>query len=323
MISIFRWILGYVRFSFNGGFPEDFLTDCFSQDLKIRDVTLSDDGFVAYCDIKTYTQLHKYAFKHGGRVRVLKKYGLPFITFPLKNRWGFFAGAFAFAVLLSLLSSFVWNIEIVGNNRISDTTLYTYLEKHNLKRAVMWSSVDRQKICWDMMSDFDDISWAHINKNGTTARLEINETRLADKDGDQEKLQGINVFRRELVAVVSREQKDITIKDIREYKRLNFFWLNIPLYANRKKGDMTKENTQFVEIKGVTLPVSVEHYQEYFLNSKAKTLNDSELLSIAKRKLAAQQERELDGFEIINKTESYTIDDDKCVLSCWYIIRRK
>lgn len=323
MIRLFRWILGYVKFTFSSGFAEDFLTQCFADGIEIRDVSLCENGFIAYCNLKTYKRLHRYALRHGGKVRIIKKYGLPFILLPLKNRMGFFTGMLVFAVLISFFSSFIWNVEIVGNNRVSDTALYTYLENHNLKKAVMWSSVDRDKICWDMMSEFEDISWVHINKIGTTARVEINETKLADKDGDKNKLQGINVFRREIEVVAYREQKDITVKERKKYKRIRFFWADIPLYFDRKKGDITQESEKNLVIKDVTLPIGITEYEECFLSSKSKMLTDEELLELAKRKLIYQQEKEFDGFEIINQTENHVIDADKCVMTSSYIIKRK
>ncbi len=40
-----------------------------------------------------------------------------------------------------------------------------------------------------MMSDFDDIAWAHINKKGTTAIVEINETTQKPEEIDKFKTQ--------------------------------------------------------------------------------------------------------------------------------------
>ncbi len=323
MIWFFRWMFGYVLFFFKGGFAEDFLTDCFSDGIEIRDVALNDDGFTAACNIKTYRKLHRYALRHGGRVKIIKKKGLPFILLPLKNRFGFFVGMLVFVVIISFLSSFIWNVEIVGNSRLSDTAISAYLDNHNLKTGTMWSSIDRDSFCWDMMSDFDDISWVHINKIGTTARVEINETKLADKDGDKEKLQGINVFRKELQVVAYREQKDITVKNRKKYICLHFFTADIPLYIKKEKGDISNQRESFLTIRDTKIPIGITEYEECFLLSSSKTLNDDVLLELARKKMKFQEEKEFDEFEIINKSENHKIDADKCVINTSYIIRRK
>jgi hypothetical protein len=315
-------MFGFVKFSFKGGFSEDFLTHCFADGIAIRDVAKSADGFTAYCRIGTYKKLHRYALCHGGKVRVVKKCGLPFLLHPLKNRVGFFVGMLAFVIIISFLSCFVWNVEIVGNSRVSDTVLSTYLDNHNLRTGVMWSSFDRQSLCWDIMSDFEDISWVHINKIGTTARVEINETTVAPI-GDEDKLKGINVYRKELQAVAYREQKDITVKSTKTYSTFHFFTADIPLYIKKETGDISQQKESYLNFKDVNLPIGVTTYQEQFLSSQPKVLTDDELLELAGKKLQFLQEKEFDGFEIINQSESYEIDDDKCVITCSYILKRK
>lgn len=228
-----------------------------------------------------------------------------------------------FTVLISFLSCFIWNVEIIGNERVSDTAISAYLENHNFKSGVMWSSVDRKSLCWDIMSEFEDISWVHINKIGTTARIEINETKLANKDGDEDKLLGINVFRKELQAVAYREQKDMKIKKSKSYKRLQFFFADIPLYVNKETGDISKYSESCLTIRDTVLPIGITEYEECFLTSESRMLNDDELLSLAEKKLAYLEEKEFDGYEIINRTDSHQIDADKCVVTSSYIIRRK
>lgn len=323
MIGLFRWMFGYVRFVFTGGFAENFLTECFADGIELRNVKQIENGFAAYCNVKVYKKLHHYAFRHGGRVKIIKKSGLPFVLLPLKNRVGFFVGALAFIIIVSFLSCFVWNVELVGNDRISDTAMEAYLENHNFKSGVMWSSVDRDLLSWDIMSEFDDISWVHINKTGTTARVEINETRLADKDGDAEKLMGINVMRKELQTVAYREQKDMTVRDRKTYKRIKFFFADIPLYFDMQQGDISNQSEHYLTIRDTVLPIGIIETEESFLSSTPKMLSDEELIALAEKKLAFSEEKELDGFEIINKAQEQEMDDDKCVITASYIVKRK
>jgi len=322
LIRLFRWIFGYVKFRFSGGFYEDFLTDCYSNAVAIRDIALADDGFTAYCNVKVYKKLHTTAHKHGGVVRIIKKSGLPFILLPLKNRIGFFVGMVMCALIISFLGSFIWNVEITGNNRIGEATILSYLENNNLRSGVMWSSVDREELEWNMMSEFEDLSWVHINRFGTTVRVEVNET-TQKPDKDEEKLQGINVFRKELEAVAYREQKDMKIKSKKEYKKLQFFSVSIPLYLKKESGDMTEESSTFLSIKDTRLPIGIYTYDEIFLSSSPRTLTDEELTELAKQKLSHLEEQEFDGFEIINRKDDIKMEDDKCVIKTSYIIRRK
>jgi hypothetical protein len=220
------------------------------------------------------------------------------------------------------LNSFVWNVEIIGNDRVSTTTINAYLENNNLKSGTMWSSVDRDKLSWDMLSDFDDFSWVHINKIGTTARVEVNETRNAPV-ADNDKLQGIDVFRKELSVTVSREQKDVAVKEIKNYYDINFFTANIPLYLQKATGEQSEKSYEHLTIKGVALPIGYTKYEEKYFTSTSKLLDDDELKALALKRISYQEQDEFDGFEIVNKKEDYQIDDDKCVVTISYVIRRK
>ncbi len=322
MLRFFRWLFGYVSFTFSRGFFENFITDCYTEGIEIRNISQLEANYLAYVNVKDYKKLHKIARKHGGVVKINEKYGLPFLLLPLKKRWGFFTGMAAFIFILSFLSIFIWNVEITGNSSVSDAALYYFLESENVKKGVMWSSVDTDNISWRLLEEFDSISYAHINRNGTTAVLEINEASPAPT-GDEDKLKGINVIRRELDAVAYREQKDLSIKSIKSYKRLEFFFFDIPLYIKKDIGDISEESEKYLTLLDKELPIGIKVCDEISLNSKARMLTDEELEALARKKLSYAEKQELDGFEIINTTEEVTVDDDKCIIKCSYILRRK
>lgn len=322
MLRFFRWALGYVSFTFKGGFFENFITECFSKGIEIRDIARVEDYFFGYCNLKNYKKLHKIARKYGGVVHIKDKYGLPFLLLPLKNRWGFAIGIVAFVFLISFLSTFIWNVEFVGNEKVSDTQLRAFLENNNVKSGAMWSSVDRDKVSWDILSEFDELSYAHLNRVGTTAVLEVNEI-TEPPQGDEDKLKGISVFRKELEASAYRQQKNIKVKSRKNYKTFHLFFLDIPLYLKKDKGDISQESENYLTILDKTLPLGVTENEELFLKSSPEMLDDAELESLARKKLKYLEEKEFEGFEIINTSEEVSMDQDKCVIKCSYVLRRK
>lgn len=241
----------------------------------------------------------------------------------MRNRSGFFIGAVVFIFLLSFLEGFIWNIEIIGNERISDATIMSYAQSGRLKTGAMWGGVDRSQLEWDMMSEFEDIAWVHINKIGTTARIEINETTEKPEDANESRLKGEKVFRKELQTVAYRQQSKINIKDKKEYKRLIFFFADIPLYLKIQAGDMTETETKMLTVKGKKLPIGTITQTESYLTSTPYDLTDGELKALAEKKLSYLEKKELDGFEIINKSPNFKIEDDKCTVTCAYVIREK
>lgn len=198
----------------------------------------------------------------------------------------------------------------------------SYIESGRLKTGAMWGGVNRSQLEWDMMSEFEDVAWVHINKIGTTARIEINETTEKPKDANESRLKGEKVFRKELQAVAYRQQSKIKIKDKKEYKRLIFFFADIPLYLKIQAGDIEETETKMLTVKGKQLPVGAITHTETYLTSTPYDLTDIELKSLAEKKLSFLEEKELEGFEIINRSPKFNIDGNKCTATCAYVVRQ-
>lgn len=177
LIKLIRKILGYVQFSFTGGFAEGFINDCYFNKIKIRSIVKTEDGLIACIYVKDYFKLHKIAFKNGGKVKVLKRVGLPFLLLPLKNRWGIFGGILAAMFLVSFLGSFIWNVTVVGNNTLAESKIVDYFAENGLKMGARWSSIDKENLEFGALAQFDEVSWVSVNKFGSLALIEVNETR--------------------------------------------------------------------------------------------------------------------------------------------------
>ena len=76
-------------------------------------------------------------------------------------------------------------------------------------------------------------------------------------------------------------------------------------------------------VKDTQLPIGYTKCEEVFYSSVTRELSDSELKALAKKRMEYKQQQELDGFEIVNKTEDYQLDETKCTATFSYIIRRK
>ncbi|MCI9641571.1 MAG: sporulation protein YqfD [Eubacterium sp.] len=176
LIRFFRWLLGYVKFSYIGGFREDFINDCYEQGIYLKNICVKNGELTAEAKIKTYKALHRIAFSHGGRVKIFKRKGFPFLLSPLNNRWGFFVGILYLVFFVSFMGGFVWNITVSGNNRVTEVKIVDYLAKNGFKIGTRWDSIDKEQLEIAIMADFEDVAWISINKIGSTASIEINET---------------------------------------------------------------------------------------------------------------------------------------------------
>lgn len=187
LINFFRWLFGYVKFRYSGGFREDFINDCCQQGINLKNICIKNDELTAEVRIKAYKSLHRIAFSHGGKVKIFKRKGFPFLLSPLVNRWGIFVGIVYFVIFISFMGGFVWNITVSGNNRITEVKIVDYLAKNGFKIGTRWDSIDKEQLELSIMADFEDVAWISINKIGSTASIEINETVNKPKIVDHKK----------------------------------------------------------------------------------------------------------------------------------------
>lgn len=183
MIRFIRWLLGYVEFEFSKGFIDGFVNACYVQGINIYDVKRKGNTLSAKCSAKDYLLLHTIAHSNGGVVKIENKKGLLFPMLKLKGRWGLFAGALAFVLIINFLSGFVWNIEIVGNDIISDEQIMMFLEENDFYKGVYWNPAQADKLEGLIMASFEDCGWVHINRFGSNVRVEISES-VAKPDVD-------------------------------------------------------------------------------------------------------------------------------------------
>lgn len=320
MNRLLRYLLGYVRFVYSGGFAEGFINACYGAQLPVSDLLKDNECLYGLCGIKTYKKLHRLALSTGGKVKVIEKCGLPFFLAPLKKRWGFFTGMALFAVIISVLTGFIWNVEITGNNRITTAQLQSYLEKNGVSVGERWADADRKKLSYAMLSDFDDIAWAHINKIGTTARLEIDEaTAPPTEKTETEKAQG-TIIRREIVLTVSRKASDPVLTGQNEYKSLYFYGVKIPFYFSKKSGvsSVVKEP---LKINGRELPIYIETDTEKYYIKNEYSLSDKELEALARKQLKEARDSRFDGMEVVNENVTVKMGSSDCEITGAYILR--
>lgn len=181
MTEFFRWLLGYVEFSFSGGFIGDFINECYQQKVNIHNLKRSENTLHGKCLALQYKRLHSIALRSDGVVKITKKRGLLFPILKLKKRSGLIAGIGAFLIIINTLSGFIWNIEITGNNDIKTSELSTILSQNNMHIGSHWSTVNSDTIENIILATFDNCAWAHINRYSSTAVLEIREGILNPK----------------------------------------------------------------------------------------------------------------------------------------------
>lgn len=203
LINLINLLSGYVIFTFTGGFSDKFINLCYEQNINIKNIIYTDKTLTARCSINSYKRIHRVALKCGGKVKIIKKRGLPFLLHPLKGRWGVFAGLLLFVLMTSFLSGYIWNITVVGNNTLQEAAIVDFLAQNGFTTGRRWAQTDKENLEFAVMAEFDEVSWISINKFGCLAQVEIREATEKPTVVDDTKITNVTAVKDGIIVSVT------------------------------------------------------------------------------------------------------------------------
>ena len=114
--------------------------------------------------------------KTGCSMEILGWGGLPAFLRRFRRRQVWSAGVLCFAAGLYLLSSFIWTVEVEGNERLETEDLLSACEKMGLQPGAWKHGVDTEAVTKGLLMQFSDISWVSVGIKGTDVTIRLAET---------------------------------------------------------------------------------------------------------------------------------------------------
>ena len=144
--------------------------------IPLWDVAQEGAGMKLKAPRSSMAVLEACAEKTGCTLEILGWGGLPVFLGRFRKRQAWTAGLFLFAAGLYLLSSFVWMIEVEGNERLSEQEILTACKEMGLHPGAWKRSVDTEAITEGLLQGFSDLSWVSVGIRGTDAKIKLAET---------------------------------------------------------------------------------------------------------------------------------------------------
>lgn len=177
--KLIKLIRGYVVVEVEGLFLEKFTNFCVNNKILFWNLEKINNTKIRLAtDIKGFKKMRRFARKTRCRMKLVKRRGVPFKAFKYRKRKWFLIGVIIFLVTLKILTSVVWNINIIGNETINEKELISQLEELGLKKYKFKKSIDTFYINYKMMIEREDLSFITINFDGVNANVEIKEKVL-------------------------------------------------------------------------------------------------------------------------------------------------
>ena len=174
---LFNYILGYVNIKIEGFYIERFINICKSKGILLWNMKREKSSILyANISINDFKILKNIAKTSSCNIKLTKKMGLPFIFNKYKKRKIFFILLIFVLIVLLISSNYIWNIEIIGDNRIDKNEIIEELKNNGLSIGIAKSKLDTKRVINDIRMKREDIAWIGIDIKGTNAIVEIVES---------------------------------------------------------------------------------------------------------------------------------------------------
>lgn len=186
-IKIWNYFRGYVIIRVEGLTLEKFLNLAINKDIYIWDIDRVEYTIIeAKVSIEGFKSLRDIVRRVGCRVYIVEKKGFPFLLEKLKKRKMLGLGFIIFMVLIFFLTSFIWNIEVQGNEKIKDEDIINFLEETGVSKGKYKSEVDTGKLRSNILDRFQNLSFVNVEFKGTKLLIEVKEQDLPPKEIDKD-----------------------------------------------------------------------------------------------------------------------------------------
>jgi len=181
---------GTIIVEIEGFFIERFINLCKIQNIEIQDIRYITAGLISF---KTSTnnlgKIKKIASKTKCKVKVKKKKGIYFVLFRYKKRRIFLYLFLLLILFVIILSTYIFKIDISGNERITDKQILDVLKKADIYVGKNRIFIDERKAGNMLRTELYDIAWVGVEVKGTKINVKIVEKTLIE-DKENEKIIG-------------------------------------------------------------------------------------------------------------------------------------
>lgn len=186
LIAILQYLSGYLVIRIEGYSPERFLNLCSHHGIYLWSLRPCGHAYEMRISVKGFRRLKPIIRKTGTKIIIKERRGFPFFLHKYRKRKIFFGGIFFCIITLYILSMFVWNIHIEGNQRRTDEVILEFLETQGITHGMLRTSVDCSRIVKDIRKEYNDIIWVSAYMEGTRLMIQVKENQ--DTIAEKEKL---------------------------------------------------------------------------------------------------------------------------------------
>lgn len=176
MEKIKKWLAGYTKLYVSGSRTERFLSLLNHKNISVWNVEPVKGGYTFLIMRKYVRELDALRRKTGTHIKVMEKYGLPFLLFRYRKRKFLVLGAVLCMILVYMGSLFIWDIHVDGTYYYTEDQIKSRIESQYVPLGKRKSDIDCNALEESLRLDFPEISWISCEIVGTQLNVVIKET---------------------------------------------------------------------------------------------------------------------------------------------------
>ncbi len=210
---IFNYIIGYIRISIEGYYIERFINICGNEKITIWNLKRNKNVKLELnIGIKNLKKVAKIAKQTKCKMKIIKKKGLPFLFNRYRKRKLFFVFLLVIIIGLGISSNFVWNIQIVEEDKESIENLYHDVVESGLEIGKMKSKINTKDIINKVRLKRNDIAWMGIELKGTNAIVKVVKATAKPEIVDDNEYCNIVSDKQGIITKINAQNGTIAVK---------------------------------------------------------------------------------------------------------------
>ena len=178
MSKIFNYLSGTVTIKVKGAMPEKFINLCMLEQINLLSIRKKNEEFIVCLGLSDFFSLRPLVRKSHNPIQVVSYAGLPFLIKKIKRRKMLVVGGVTFLLLLNLLMSYIWFVDIIGMHSVPTSQIKEVVDGQGLRPGALKDTVSSKVIENQILLSIPEIAWVNITFTGTRAVVEIVEKTL-------------------------------------------------------------------------------------------------------------------------------------------------
>lgn len=177
-----RCFKNYVRIHIRGPQLGRFLNLCAHHNVLLTGIESREDGYFLSIRAADFFRMKDLLKKTGTVCRIVSKKGPHFWLKKQGGRKGFLLGPVLVLFLLWYLSGFLWAVDFIGNQNLTEDVLKDFLAEQGITYGMPLEEIPLSDIKAELRREFERINWVSVSVEGTCLQVRIKENDVWERE---------------------------------------------------------------------------------------------------------------------------------------------